>query len=160
MPTLPSSLSYAELAGPINDYSDVVDPTTDLPAEVSNIERAAVAAMSRMVPRLYVEWSNDGTVGTVLDFDSVVGNSDAYKPTFTKVGTGIWRLTFSAYVTDLMGNSQAWNFRHATSEARSSSPLHLQSIRAAANIIDVYIWSLPTANANDATTLRLCTRVY
>lgn len=161
MPIPPSALSYEELAGEINDYTTVVDPTTDLPAGASNKERAAVAAMSRMTPQLYVEWTNDGTNGIVTQFDSVVGNSDAYKPTITREALGQWRFTFSAFVNDLMGLSQPWNFKNAEACALDGLvPLHLQCFRVAPNIIDVFIRALPGAIASDGVGTNMLVRIY
>lgn len=161
MPILPSSLSYEELAGSINDYSEVVDPTTDLPADASNMTRAAIAAMSRMCPRVYLEWTNDGTDALISDFDSVVGNAQSNQPTIAKQATGQWRFTFSAFVTDFLGNSQPWNFRHAEACALDGLvTLHIQTFRVAPNIIDVYIWQLPGAIADDGAGTNILLRVY
>lgn len=161
MPIPPSILSYEELAGEINDYSAVVDPTTDLPANASNMTRAALAAMSRITPKIYLEWTNDGTDALITQFDSVVGNADINRPTITKTGTGQWRLTFSAFVTDFMGVSQPWNFRNAEASALDSLViLHLQTFLVAPNVIDVFIWELPGAIATDAAGTNLLVRIY
>lgn len=157
---LPDSISYEQLAGPLNDYSDVVDPTTDLPAIASNTTRAGVAAMSRMSERLFVVWTNDGTTATIVDFDSVVGNAAEYRPTITKQNTGHWRLTFSAFVNDLLGEQRAWNFRYGDGSALHTSPLHVQCKKIAPNIMDVYIWAIPSGTANDGASAEIMTRVY
>ena len=161
MPILPSALSYEEIAGTLNDYTEVVDPTTDLPANADNKTRASVAAMSRMSPRVYLEWTNDGTNATISQFDSVVGNAALSQPTITKQATGQWRLEFAAYVTDFMGESQPWNFKNADASALDTFViLHIQTFRVAPNIIDVYIWQLPGAIADDAGGMNILTRIY
>ena len=157
---LPNSISYEQLAGPLNDYSEVVDPTTDLPAVASNTQRAAVAAMSRMSERIFVVWTNNGTDATIVDFDSVVGNAVEYRPTITKQGTGHWRMTFPAFVTDMLGDQRAWNFRHGDGCALHNEPIHVQVKKVAPNIVDVYMWILPAATANDVGGVQIMTRVY
>ena len=157
---LPDSISYEQLAGSLNDYSDVVDPTTDLPSIASNTTRAGVAAMSRLIERAYVVWTNDGTDATIVDFDSVVGNAPENRPTFTKQGTGHWRLTFPAFVNDLLGDQRAWNFRYGDGSAQHNEPIHVQVKKIAPNVVDVYMWLLPAATANDVGGVQIMTRVY
>lgn len=157
---LPDSISYEQLAGSLNDYSDVVDPTTDLPSIASNTTRAGVAAMSRMSERVFVMWTNDGTDATIVDFDSVVGNAVEYRPTITKQGTGHWRFSFSAFVTDLLGDQRAWNFRYGNGNVFHNEPIHVQVKKVAPNIVDVYMWALPSATANDVGGVQIAVWVY
>lgn len=144
---LPGTTDLAELAGHLNDYSEPVDPTTDLPAEASNKTRANVAAMTRLTPRIYLQWSNDGTNGTVVFFDSVVGNDATNWPTFLKTAPGAWRLTFPASAIDLLNQSQDWNFRYGEGDLVASTPGKVQVVRFAPNIVDVYLWALTVAPA-------------
>lgn len=150
---LPDKDDFPSLAGKLNDYTEVVDPTTDLPSLASNITRANVAGMTRTVDRVYVKWTVpelDNTSANVLDFDSVVGNESSLRPTITKVTIGQWRFTWTPSLTNLMGDEAFWNFREGHAHASHSSPIHLQAKRVSPNVIDVYMWSLPSASATDA----------
>jgi len=157
---LPDIDSFASLAGKLNDYSDVVDPTVDLPADAGNTTRANVAGMTRMLERVFVIWSNDGTDGTVAVFDSVIGNDAALYPVITKIGTGHWRMTWTPGVIDMLGRETAWSFRHALGEALHSEPIKVQCVKTQPNAIDVYMWVLPAATANDVAGVSLLVRVY
>lgn len=149
MGVLPASSSYESLGGTIADYDAVVDPTVDLPAVADSESRANVAAMTRTTRRVSFVFTNNGTVATVALFDSVVGNALGAQPTPNKQATGHWRFTFSASVTDLKGGTQAWNFRTGHGSAQHNEPIHVQVKVVAPNIVDVYMWNLPAATAND-----------
>lgn len=146
---LPDKDDFASLAGKLNDYTTVVDPTTDLPSNASNTTRADVSGMTRIIDRVYVKWTNDGTDATVLDFDSVVGNAASLRPTITKIGTGHWRFTWAPSLTNLLGEEVFWNFREGRGHAAHNEPIHVQAKRYSPNVIDVYMWNLPAATAND-----------
>jgi len=103
------------------DYTQPVDPTTDLPADASNNYRASVAGMTNMSKRIFVIYTNDGSDAVINDFDTVIGNSSSNYPTISKIGDGHWRLAFPATCTDLLGAEQFWNFRYAKGQAFSSA---------------------------------------
>ena len=149
MSTLPTASTYESLGGQIIDYDEIVDPTTDLPASADCETRANVAAMSRMTKRVWFTWTNNGSVGTIVLFDSVVGNSAGNYPTINKQNTGHWRFTFPALVVDLLGNETAWSFKTASGQVLHNEPIHVQCKVIAPNTIDVYMWTLPSAAAND-----------
>lgn len=146
---LPDSDDYALLAGNLNDYTPVVDPTTDLPDVASNTTRADVAGMSRLIDRAFVKWTNNGTTATIVNFDSVVGNDVSLRPVITKLGTGHWRFTWAPSLTNLLGQEAFWSFRDGHGAAAHNEPIHVQVKRIAPNIMDVYMWALPAATAND-----------
>jgi len=151
MALLPTASTLDDLGGIIRDYDAVVDPSTDLPASADTEARANVAAMSRVVRRLWFVWSNDGSLVTMVSFDSVAGNSMINYPTPAKQNTGHWRFTFPAVVVDALGNEQAWNFKRATGSALHSEPIHVQCKIVSPHIVDVYMWALPAATASDVT---------
>ena len=151
MALLPTASTLDDLGGVISDYDEIVDPTKDLPASADTESRANVAAMSRVVERLWFIWSNDGTVVTLVSLDSVVGSAMANNPTTNKQNTGHWRFTFPAVVVDALGNEQAWNFKRATGSALHSEPIHVQCKIVSPHIVDVYMWALPAATASDVT---------
>jgi hypothetical protein len=149
MSVLPASSSYESLGGTIADYDGVVDPTTDLPADADSESRANVAAMTRTARRVSFVFTNDGTTATVTLFDSVAGNAIAVQPGKGKQATGWWRFTFPASVTDLKGGTQAWSFRTGHGSAQHNEPVHVQVRIAAPNIVDVYMWAIPSGAASD-----------
>ncbi|MDI3282106.1 hypothetical protein [Polyangium sp. 15x6] len=157
--TLPAIDDLSTFGGVLQDYTEVVDPTTDLPALASNQVRADVAAMTRICARAVVIWTNDGTDGTVVTFDSVVGNSSSYYPTFSKQATGHWRMTFSASVTDFLAQTQYWNFRYGTGCMLSSTFGTVQVVKVAPNIVDAYLFDAAGA-ASDFAGSNILTRVY
>ncbi|MRG98202.1 hypothetical protein [Polyangium spumosum] len=161
--TLPAIDDLSTFGGILSDYTEVVDPTTDLPALASNQVRADVAAMTRLCPRAFVIWTNDGSDGTVVTFDSVVGSSSSYYPTYyptiTKQATGHWRLTFTASVTDFLGETQFWNFRYGEGCMLSSTFGTAQVVKVAPNIVDAYLFDAAGA-ASDFAGSNILTRVY
>lgn len=149
MSLLPASSTYDSLGGTIADYSEIVDPTTDLPAVADNETRANVASMTRTANRAWFTWTNDGSVGTIVSFDSVVGNSAGNYPTINKQATGHWKFTFPASVVDAFGNAGAWSFKTANGSAQHNEPIHVQGKVVTPNEIDIYMWTIPAGTAND-----------
>lgn len=159
MSLLPNASTYESLGGTIVDYSEIVDPTTDLPAVADCETRANVAAMTRMTKRVWFTWTNNGSVGTLVSFDSVVGNSATNYPTINKQATGRWRFTFPAAIVDAFGNAGAWTFKLANGSAQHNEPIHVQGTVVTPNEIDIYMWNLPAATANDVAGVLLSVEV-
>lgn len=105
---LPEKQSYDGLGGDIKDYAPVVDPTTDLPARVSNETRADVAQMTRMIGRAFVTFDNGGEVS---DHDAVWGNADAVKPVVVPFSAGRYQVTWPSSVVDARGTTRSVNLR-------------------------------------------------
>lgn len=157
--TLPAIDDISTYGGIINNYTEVVDPTTDLSADASNAYRASVAGMTRVSKRLFVIWTNDGSDGTIVTFDSVVGNSNVYHPIISKNGTGHWRLTFPPSVYDMLGNQQYWAFRYAKGTTLSSSLAIVKCVKLSVNVIDVYLYN-NTGSLNDLIGQEILIEVY
>ena len=113
--SLPNKQSYDNLGGELSDYSPVTDPTTDLSAEASNETRVDVAAMTRTIPRVYCSITCGGTSVTIsnTDYDAVFGVDISYKPSITRVSTGIYELTWPEEIVDARGITQILNLRAA-----------------------------------------------
>lgn len=159
MSVLPDSSTYESLGGTIVDYDEVVDPNTDLPAAADCESRANVASMTRTAKRVWFTWTNDGSVGTIVTFDSVVGNSATNYPTINKQATGQWRFTFPATAVNALGETAAWSFKHGNGSAQHNEPIHVQVKVITPNEFDVYMWALPAATANDVGGVTLCVEV-
>lgn len=148
---LPNSDDFdADYSGIKTDYSEAVDLTTDLPAAASNNARASTAGLTRTAKRVYVIWSNNGTTGTISEFDSVIGNASINYPTISKVGTGLWRFTFPATCVDMLGNTAFWNFKYAAGDAfTSAAPCKVQTQISAPNVVEVYLFDLGAPGLDD-----------
>lgn len=96
---LPDKSDLASFAGPIVDYSPVIDPTTDEPAIARNFYVNDVAQMGRVIQRAIfsfvgVNGGNPTDPPSGFVHDAVWGNSVPYKPAITRTGEGIWLATF------------------------------------------------------------------
>ena len=107
---LPTSSSYDIYGGEKADYAPPEDASTDRSADHMNEALADVAAMTRMCPRAWLTFDASGQVN---GHEAMWGNGDAVKPTCTVEGTGQFRFTWPAVVTDARGVQHAVNFRWA-----------------------------------------------
>jgi len=107
---LPNIASYSTYGGEKQNYSPVVDPTTDLDAGEDNEARSDVACLTVMSPRAYVAFTyTSGTGVTVVESNAVWGNTTP--PTVTRTGTGVFTITWPTTITDPRGNTQSVNLR-------------------------------------------------
>jgi len=158
---LPDIDSFDTLAGPLSDYSEVLDPEKDLPSKASNIARADTAAMTRMIQRIDFTWSNsDPTTTEVSDFDSVVGNSETIYPILERLAVGHWKATFVPAVLDVMGEESAWNFRRGQGDVLSATPGKVQVVITSPNTLEMYLWILPGLTADDLQDLPIRIQVW
>lgn len=97
--TLPSTDTIATYGGLLNNYSPVEDPTTDRDATAANKAYSSIAAATHTVPRAYVVILGHAVTPTVVEHDSVWGNSSAVVPTLARAGTGDITITWPASVT-------------------------------------------------------------
>lgn len=159
---LPSLDSFDATYGGIKqDYTQPVDPATDLPAEAMNHVRASAAGMTRVCKKIFVIWENDGTDAIINDFDSVIGNGSENYPVISKVGSGQWQFTFPATCTDFLGSEQFWNFRYATGDAfLFAFPVKVQTIISAPNQVQVYLFDLNSLSLDDLPGISLLLEIY
>jgi len=108
---LPDKNIYNNLGGELTDYQPAEDPTTDLAAAADDDARSDVAAMTRIIVRAYVVFTVSGSTCTVVDQDSVWGNSLAVLPTIVRNSAGNYTITWPATVMDARGLSHALNLR-------------------------------------------------
>jgi hypothetical protein len=122
MPNLPDTLDFDELGGSKVNYSDPADSTTDLDASFGNLTRVAVAAMSRTADRFWLKFSWNGSVVTLIDWDTCWGKNDAQQPIVVHPGSaGIFVVTLPATVTDDLGVSHSVNLRVGTPGIENSA---------------------------------------
>ena len=87
--------------GALNDYSPVVDPTTDRPAAGANACYSAVAGMTHTGTRAWCRFTLNGSAAPVLiAHDAMWGNSIAVAPVVARTGTGTVTITWPTTVQD------------------------------------------------------------
>ena len=85
---------------PLNDYDEIVDPTTELSAAKLEALAVDVSAMTYVVPRGWVRVSS-GSSPTIVSHSGVWGGTEALKPTLTRLGTGHYYIVFASQYYDI-----------------------------------------------------------
>jgi hypothetical protein len=131
---LPNISSLNTFGGPLRNYSDVVDPSTDEDAKFRNRYVADVAAMGRTAPvaivSIYgVNGANPTDPPSGLVHEAMWGNDVGVKPTAVRSGEGIYDITWPTTVNDAMtgedatiggGETHTVNFRRAFAQVESA----------------------------------------
>lgn len=111
--TLPDIDSLSTLGGvKVNSYS-VVDPTTDLDADEDNKARCDVAMMSRLAPRLWVQFTAAATTGAIVlqAWDAAWKAQTTTAPVIVREALGEFSITMPSTVLDELGVSHTLNLR-------------------------------------------------
>lgn len=125
--TLPDRDTLATYGGPMANYSDPVDPTTDEDAAWRNKYAANVAMMTRTITRAARSFL--GTTGGATQIadpssgfvhDALWGDGSSAKPVGTYVQTGVYEVAWPATVTDELGATHTLTIRRAKAEVESS----------------------------------------
>jgi hypothetical protein len=149
---LPDTDALSTYGGALQNYSAVVDPTTDEDADSRNTYAGNVAMMTHTIVRAIRSFTGDsaspGDPGSGLIHDAVWGNDPGDKSSVANAGTGIYDLTWPATVLDELGNSHSIDFRRAWAQVEQSDG----TFRAAhakvtgPNTVRVYTYSGTTLN--------------
>jgi len=156
---LPAIDSFEVLAGALNDYSPVVDPTTDLSAFASNTDRADMAGITRIAPRIVVVWNNNGSVATQQIYESVIGNGYLNYPTIVRIAAGVWQMVFPPTCVDLLGSTQYWNFRWQKGSVNGPAPASIAVAKIAPTQLEVRLWD-QNNNPSDLVNYTVIVEVY
>lgn len=125
--TLPDKDTLATYGGPMRDYADPVDPTTDESAEYRNKYAANVAMMTRTATRGFRSFL--GTTGGATGIsdpasgfvhDALWGNSSLVKPTATRIATGTYDVAWPSSVQDELFASHTLSLSRAFGNVESS----------------------------------------
>lgn len=154
--TLPDRDTLATYGGPMANYSDPVDPTTDEDAAWRNKYAANVAMMTRTITRGARSFM--GTTGGATQIaepssgfvhDALWGDGSSAKPSATHVATGTYDVIWPATVTDELGTTHTLTIRRATAGAESSDgTLRLAHAKVtAAQTVRVYTYAPAVAGA-------------
>ena len=92
--------------GAKNDYSPVIDATTDLAAAEGNAAMAATAAMSRMRFACWARFTTAGTATpTLTAHEELWGAVGLAPPVIVRTGAGTYHITYPTNVQDEIGRS-------------------------------------------------------
>jgi hypothetical protein len=99
--TLPDIDTLTTYGGGLNDFSPVVDPTTDRPAAGANAAYASLAAMTATAPRAWVRMTlNGASAPTLVAHNSHWGNQIGVAPVLSRSSAGVLVVTWPTTVTD------------------------------------------------------------
>lgn len=142
--TLPSIDTITNYGGALTDYGgSVTDPTTDRPAGSatsagSNQAYASVAAMTHTAPRCFAKFVGAASApATPTVYNSNWHQNTPTAPTMSRTGTGVFRMTWPATVTDELGGTQTINFRFGIASAEGGTFAHPQVSVVSANVLQI-----------------------
>lgn len=125
--TLPDKDSLSTYGGPLNNYSDVVDPSTDEDSAWRNKYAANVAMMTHTITRCARSFlGTTGGATAVADpstgfvHDAVWGSSSNVKPSVTHVATATYDAIWPTGVADELGEVHTISLQRAWAQAESS----------------------------------------
>lgn len=147
MAGLPDIDSLATYGGQKINYSQVVDPTTDMDATQWTIMATSAAGATHTVTRGWVRFTTSATTPTLVAHDAVWGNAPLVTPVLARTGAGVFTITFPVTTTDDNNVVHTTNIRGAWGEVRGNT--FANSSRrdvTAANVITVYTAASGTAN--------------
>jgi len=168
--TAPDVDSLATYGGGLNDYSPVIDATTDRPAAGANASYASTAMMSHVAPRCAVRFSPQGSGTPILaaagaQWDAQWGLATPTPPVLARTGTGVYTITYPATVADEIpvgaagynasGHSTSLRFCWINLEYGATTPYILKAVVTAPNVITVSIYntSFVATDPNDGTVI-------
>lgn len=148
--TLPDVDSLATLGGALNDYSPVIDVTTDRAAAAANQAYADTAAMTHTAPRAWARMTLNGSAAPALvAHDEHWNNTFNAAPTFARTAGGTYTVTQPATIIDeipagLPGYNAAGHLLHlrfAWANDRGGATLYTaKAVPTSANVVTVYFF--------------------
>jgi hypothetical protein len=158
--TLPAVDSLATYGGALENYSPVVDPTTDEDATSRNKYAANVAMATHTLVRAirsFVGVNGANPTDPVSGFvhDAVWGSTPDVKPTVARTGEGVWTVTWPEEVDDELDEEHTVSLQRAWAEVECDGTLyHATAKVTAANVVTVRGW-LANGTADDLTGLTI-----
>lgn len=149
---LPNISSLDDFGGPKANYAPITDPTTDEDAADRNRAFCDVAMMGHTAPRAFVRFvAVDGATPTepANAHDAMWGSSVSVKPAVSRLGEGVWQITWPTTVNDELtpedealggGETHTVNIRAAIAQATPVGGVlkHASAVVASANTVVVY----------------------
>jgi hypothetical protein len=153
--TLPDRDTLATYGGPMANYNDPVDPTTDEDASFRNKYAANVAMMTHTVARAARSFlGSTGGATQIADptsgfvHDALWGDTAAVKPNATYIATGTYDVIWPATVADELAVQHTLGLRRAWAQVESSDgTLRIANAKVTgARTVRVYTYECLTAN--------------
>lgn len=150
--------SFATYGGGLNDYSPVVDPSTDRPAAGANAAYAATAGMTHTAPRAWCRVTLNGSAAPVLvAHDAIWGNSVAVAPVLARTGVGTVTSTWPTTVSDEITAGQPGytgplplNLRAGWAQNRGTTLYHRIIDITSANVATLRVFNAAGSSADTA----------
>lgn len=101
--SLPAVDSFNQLGGLKVNYSQIVDPNTDVDGPQFSQMTFDVAAMTATATRCWVKFTGHATTPILVAHNSVWGNGAGVTPVVAHTGTGTYTVTFPTAVDDGLG---------------------------------------------------------
>jgi hypothetical protein len=168
---LPKVAAIATYAGPLNDYSQVSDSSTDRPGAGANPAYGDVAAMTHTAIRMWCRFIPNGTGAPTLPttnaHDETWNNGNNAAPVPARTGVGVYTVTAPATVFDEIPATSpgatpagfAVNLRFVLApnvEPGASTFYEVAASISSANVITVKIFTVGTStlvDPNDGTVI-------
>lgn len=131
----PAKSSFDTFGGAKNNYSDVVDPTTDRDASEVNAMAAACSMLTRTNIKAYVRFAGHATAPVVDIHEAVWGNSVLVIPTLVHTSTGVYTITYPSTITDPLAQVQSVVFYDGWSKVNTGATFSAVSV--ANNVVTV-----------------------
>jgi hypothetical protein len=106
-PLAPETPSLDTFGAPYEDADSTVDPETEMAAEYMNRLVAQVAMLSHTAPKAWARFTISGSTATCVAHNAVWGDTNAVKPTATRVMVGQWGVAWAASYDDLQSTPES-----------------------------------------------------
>jgi hypothetical protein len=149
--TLPTADSFDQYGGLKQDFSSVVDPTTDRSAAEVNTAFASMASASRTSIRAFLQFLGSATTPTVNFHNAHWGSTLSVLPVVTRNSIGNYTITFPSTITDPLGVVQSVNLVSGRGGLEGTVPGFVTVTKATPNTLTVLLFSA-AGTASDLTT--------
>jgi hypothetical protein len=97
--------------------------------------------MTRTAFRSVVSFTASSAGAVLVAFESLWKAKTPTPPAITRVGVGVFTITFPAVVNDEIGKAHTLDFRVASGSANGATPYHVQAVTAG-NVITAYVFDM------------------
>jgi len=152
MPSLPTSSSYDDFGGPIQDYSMLEDASTQWSANEANPLRASAAAMTNTCFRVSMKFYIDGyQTPQISAFNAVWNTVSSALPTITYTSAGNYVMNLPSTVTDLQGNTQSVNILGgiANVDCNNGNGWFVTIQTVSSTQVNIFVWSAVDGQLED-----------
>jgi hypothetical protein len=138
--TMPDTDTIDDFGGALANYAPVVDPTTDRDGPSMDVALEDVAQMTHTAVRAWVRLVLDSAAPVLANPNgSDAGWGNSVPPTPTRTGTGVFKLTWPATVTDALGVVHDVDFVYATAAIEGATFGFVQARVSNANEVTINV---------------------